>query len=339
MSVHYKPIPISLRSRLWIRMFRLLLKPMMRWMIRGSFESIARQQVRLAGTACRDTAGLAQSYQIINGVPGLAVGDVSDRSRPVLLWLHGGAFILPAVPAVHLRLLALLCKELGAVGFLPDYRLAPFNRFPASLDDCERAYAGVIELGFDPARVALCGDSAGGNLALGALQRIRKRGLPMPACALLLSPVTEMGRVHSPPSRHQRARADAILPIASLQRVDELYAGDWDASDPELSPLYADYRGFPPLHFLCGDAEVLRDDSILATERANHAGVEARCDVWPLLPHAFPLFERLFPETAEARADMLRFLQRHLHARSDSAAVTQAGEGPIAPAVAMTAAI
>lgn len=314
MSIHHKPIAISLKSRIWTTVFRWVLKPMLKRMIRGSKESIARQQLRLASQACRDTAGLPQGYRIINRVPGLTVGDFDDRSKPVILWLHGGAFILPAVPAVHLRLLALLCKELDAVGFLPDYRLAPFNRFPAALDDCERAYSGLIELGFNPTRIAIGGDSAGGNLTLGVLQRARRKGIPMPACALPVSPATEMGRVHGPPSRYQQRWRDAILPITALQRVDDLYAGDWDASDPELSPLYADYRGFPPMYFVVGAEEVLADDSILAAQQAEAAGVDVRCDVWPTLPHAFPLFEALFAETAVARADMVAFLGRHLRA-------------------------
>ena len=312
MSIHHKSIEIGLRSRFWTLVFRWFLRPMLRRMIRGSYESIARQQLMCAGQACRDTAGLVQAYRIVNRVPGLTVGDFEDRSKPVILWLHGGAFILPAVPAVHLRLLALLCKELDAVGFLPDYRLAPFNRFPAALDDCERAYAGLLEMGFDSARIAIAGDSAGGNLTLGVLQRARRKGLPMPACVLPVSPATELGRMHGPPSRHLMRRRDAVLPIASLQRVDDLYAGDWDASDPELSPLYADYRGFPPMFFVVGADEVLCDDSILAAGQAEAAGVEVRCDVWPVLPHAFPLFESLFPETAVVRADMVAFLRKHV---------------------------
>ena len=313
MTVHHKQIAIGLRSRLWTRVFRWFLRPMLRRMIHGSHERIARQQLRLAGLACRDTAGLEQGYRIVNRVPGLTVGDFEDRSKPLILWLHGGAFILPAVPAVHLRLLALLCKELDAVGFLPDYRLAPFNRFPAALDDCERAYGGLIDLGFDPSRIAIGGDSAGGTLLLGVLQRARRRGIPLPACVLPGSPATELGRIHAPPSRHLQRGRDAILPITALQRVDDLYAGDWDASDPELSPLYADYRGFPPMFFIVGADEVLADDSILAARQAQGAGVDVRCDVWPVLPHAFVLFERIFAETAVARADMTAFLRKHLH--------------------------
>lgn len=312
MSIHNKQISIGLRSRIAVFLFRLILKPWLGRMIRGSFESIARHQLRTAATPCKDTAGLPQGYAIIGGVPGHTIGDLSDRTRPVLLWLHGGAFILPAAPIVHLRLLALMCKAVGAVGFLPDYRLAPHNRFPAALDDCERAYAGLLALGFDSRRIAIGGDSAGGNLALGVLQRIRKLGLPMPVCAVLVSPATEMGRVHAPPSRHLQRKRDAILPITALQRVDELYAGHWDASDPELSPLYADYRGFPPLYFIVGEEEVLCDDAVLSARQAEAAGVDVRCEVWPVLPHAFPLFERVFPETSVARADMVAFLRAHL---------------------------
>lgn len=321
MSIQHSAISIGWRSRLWTVVLRLLFKPWLARMIGGSFEGIARQQLRMAAQACRDTSGLAQGYAIVNGVPGHTVGAFEDRSKPLLLWLHGGAFILPAVPDVHLRLLARLCRELGAVGFLPDYRLAPHNRFPAALDDCERAYAGLLALGFDARRIALGGESAGGNLTLGLLQRIRKAGLPQPVCALPVSRATEIGRVHAPPSRGRSARRDAMLPVVAFQRVDALYAGDWDTADPELSPLYADYRGFPPLFFIVGEQEALLDDSVLAARQALAAGVDTRCDIWPVLPHAFPLFERFFGEAAAARADMVAFLRTHLAAAVPSRTV------------------
>src|SRR3546814_6079264 len=73
----------------------------------------------------------------------------------MLLWLHGGAFVLPAAPDMQVRLVARLCRELDAVGFVPDYRLATFNRFPAALDDCERAYKAVLDLGFAPSSIAI----------------------------------------------------------------------------------------------------------------------------------------------------------------------------------------
>ena len=313
MTPVFKPVHISRRSRFIIWLLRVFLRPWLARSIRGSDEKIGRIQLSMSGMRCRNTHGLTLAYTVVGQVPGHVLGSLADTGKPVLLWLHGGAFILPASPPAHIEMVARLCKKLDAVGFLPDYRLAPRNRFPAALDDCDRAYAALLTLGFAPGRIVLGGDSAGGNLALGVLQRIRKHGLPMPACAMLCSPATEMGRIHAPPSRALKMKRDPILPIASFQRVDELYCGDWDASDPELSPLYADCKHFPPLFFLATDNEVLMDDSILMAQRASAAGVEVRCEIWPLLPHAFPLFGAAFPkEVHEALADMLGFMQAHI---------------------------
>ncbi len=311
-----KDIVISRRSRFFVWLMRRLMRPWLAWMLRGNKERIARMQLLVAAQVCRDSSGLAVDYQVIGapdrGVPGHVVGDLAQTQQPVLLWLHGGAFVLPASPDTHVRLVARLCRRLDAAGFLPDYRLAPYNRYPAALDDCERAYRALLDLGFPASRIVLAGESAGGNLVLGLLQRIRRHGWPMPACAIPVSPATELGRVHGPPSRPLRARRDPILPIAALQRVDDLYAGGCDASDPELSPLYADCRGFPPLYLLASDAEVLLDDTVLFARRARAAGVEVQVDIWPVLPHAFPLFGMLFPEVRRAREDMVAFARRWL---------------------------
>ncbi len=80
--------------------------------------------------------------------------------------------------------------------------------------------------------------------------------------------------------------------------MTQWYINGQDASNPEISPLYADYAGFPPLYFLVGEEEFLLDDTLLAAERAREAGVETQLDVWPVLPHAFPLFESMFSRGA-----------------------------------------
>ena len=312
--VVYRDIPISRRSRIITRLLKWFLKPWLARVIRGSDEKIARIQLRMMRMRCPNRHGLSLAYTLVGRVPGHVFGDLGDTTKPVLLWLHGGAFILPASPAAHLEMVARLASRLGAHGFLPDYRLAPRNKFPAALDDCERAYEALLDLGFPSAQIVLGGDSAGGNLTLGLLQRIRTRGWPMPACVLPVSPVTEMGRIHSPPSRPKKMNRDPLLPIAALQRVDQLYAGDWDASDPELSPLYADSTGFPPMYLLASDSEVLLDDTVLFAQRAHAAGVNVRCDIWPVLPHAFPLFGLVYGEVAVAHDDMLAFMQHHLAA-------------------------
>lgn len=305
-----KAVHIGLRSRLIVWLMRRLLRPFLGWAIHGSYQRLAKVQLFLATRVCRHTFGLPLDYCVIGRVPGHVVGRLTDTHKPALLYIHGGAWILPAVPEVHVTLMARLCRDLDAVGFMVDYRLAPFNKFPAALDDCERAYRALLELGFT--RIAIAGESAGGALTLGVLQRIRKAGLPMPACAVPISPATEMGRIHAPPSRALKARTDPILPMAALERVDAMYAGGWDASDPELSPLYADLAGFPPMFLLASDAEVLLDDTVLLARRAREAGVPVKLEVWPILPHAFPLFERYLPEAKDARLDIVAFIREHL---------------------------
>lgn len=311
-EIRLKPVRIGGRSRFIIWLMRRFLRPMLSRMMASSPERMARTQLFLAARVCRDSSGLPVDYRVIGRVPGHFIGGAHDPKRRVVLWLHGGAFILPAVPDVHVRAVAKICRALDAVGFLPDYRLAPFNKFPAALDDCERAYRGLLDLGYAPERIALGGESAGGNLLLGLLQRIRKAGLPMPACGVPVSPGTEMGRVHAPPSRTLRMHSDPILAMASLARVSELYAGGMDTSNPELSPLYADCTGFPPLYLLASDAEVLLDDTVLFARSAKQYGVDVSFEVWPVLPHAFPLFENWFPEVRQAREDIVAFMAMHL---------------------------
>lgn len=311
-AIHVKDVRISLRSRFFTKLLKWTLKPIMKWFVKGSKKRISKAHVFIASTPYKNKLGLEQHYRIVNGVPGPTVGDFLNTEGRVVLWLHGGAFVIPASEPAHLKLLASLSKDLGASGFLPDYRIAPYNQFPHSLDDCERAYLGLLEAGYDASKILLGGDSAGGNLALGALQRIRKAGAPLPGCVTLLSPVAEMGRIHVPPSRSRAARRDPMLPIECLGGLDDIYTRDWDASDPELSPMYADYSGMPPLHFIVGDTEVLRDDSVFCAQRARDAGVHTQLDVWPVLPHAFPLFTALFPETRIAHQDMIQFADQHL---------------------------
>jgi monoterpene epsilon-lactone hydrolase len=311
-SIKLKDVHISLRSRFFVWLMRRFLRPMLGWTINGGNQRIARVQLFLAARTAKHSCGLPLDYCVVGKVPGHVIGRLTDTHKTAVLYIHGGAFIIPATPETYVPMLARWCRELDAVGFMVDYRLAPFNKFPAALDDSENAYRALLDLGFKPERIVIAGESAGGNLTLGVLQRIRKAGLPMPACAVPISPATEFGRVHAPPSRAMKLHSDPLLPIAALGRVDEMYAGDWDASDPELSPLYMDCKGMPPMYLLASDSEVLLDDTVLLARRLREAGIETRLDVWPVLPHAFPLFEGVFPEVRQARKDIIEFIQAHL---------------------------
>lgn len=317
MKYTVKPIAISRRSRFFVGCLRWLLKPLLRFFAKAPVYKMVRQQLRLAGRWRIRLQDLPIDYdRYLNGCPGPIVGDFSATEKVAVLYLHGGGFLIPAVPEVHLELLARICRKLDAVGFMPDYRLAPLHPFPAALDDCERAYRGLLDQGFAPQRIVIAGESAGGNLTLGLLQRIRANDWPMPAAAIPISPVTELARVHAPLSRIINLRKDPLIPINAMAQMIGLYAGNHDATDPELSPIYADCRGFPPLYFLVGETEVLLDDSLIMAEHARQAGVTVQVDVWPILPHAFPLFIRLLPEAKQARDDIIAFIRAHTSSES-----------------------
>lgn len=271
MPVDVKSVHIGVRSRFRVWLLRLFFKRLMGRMGRGSEERIALLQVRAAGRLPEQCSGLNLEYRIINEVPGPMLGDSQDAGKLVILYLHGGAFVFPASPALQLEFLGRLCRDSSAVGFMPDYRLVPQHPAPAALDDCERAYRGLLALGYPPKRIVVVGESAGGNLVLGLLQRIRKANLGLPACAVPISPITDLARMHAPPSRGRNAKREALVPLSLAYRMTQWYVGGQDASDPEISPLYADYCGFPPLYFIASEREILLDDSILAVRQARQA--------------------------------------------------------------------
>jgi acetyl esterase/lipase len=322
MAVEIKQVRIGWRSRLRVKLLRTFFRPLLSRMGKASPERMAALQARAAAGLKDKYSGLPTRYCVVEGISGHLIGAASECQRLAILYLHGGAFVFPASPDLQVALLGRLCSDLDAVGFMPDYRLVPRHPWPAALDDCERGYRGLLSLGFAPERIVVMGESAGGNLVLSLLQRIRKAGLPMPACAVPISAVTELGRSHAPPSRTFNARREALIPIAFGNRMTQLYVDGQDASNPEISPLYADYAGLPPLHFLVGAEEYLLDDTLLAAEQARAAGVETELEVWPVLPHAFPLFESMFSEAPLARKEMVAFIRRHVGRSNESSNVT-----------------
>jgi acetyl esterase/lipase len=230
------------------------------------------------------------------------------ESRPdrVLLYLHGGAFMF-RFPRTHPGMAARWCRRLGARALMVDYRLAPEHRFPAAPDDCHRAYRWLLAQGVDPRCIAIAGDSAGGNLALVTLHRIKAAGEPMPACAVLLSPAVDF--TLSSKSLVTNERRDPIFALSALVALRGLYASPQHYLDPSVSPLYADYSGFPPLLFQAGDLEVLRDESMRAAERAHAAGVQVELEIWKDMAHVFQALP--LPQAGAATRSIVRFIRRH----------------------------
>ena len=234
--------------------------------------------------------------------PGAAVAE-----RGAILYLHGRGFCVH-LPATYHAFCADLAERTRLPVLLPDYRLAPEHPAPAALDDCEVAYQHLLH-GVPAARIAVVGDSAGGNLALALLQRCRRVGLPMPSCAVLLSPATDFSGEGW--SMHFNEKRDVMFTHEANRIVAGHYLKELPGDDPQVSPLRGDWRGLPPLRFHVSSSEMLLDHSLRAVERARLQGVDAEAKVWLDLPHVFPLFGML-PDAERCRAEIAQFITSKL---------------------------
>ncbi len=240
------------------------------------------------------------------GVPGEWLWVPESRAERTVLYLHGGSFAF-RFPNAHAAFAARLCRRLHAHAFVPDYRLAPEHPFPAAPDDCYAAYRGLLAQGLDPCNIVLAGDSAGGTLALVTLHRARVAGEPMPSCAVLLSPAVDC--TFRSPSMVAYDGRDPMLRLASLIVLRQHYVpSPHDYTNPEVSPLFADFGGFPPLFFQAGSTELLRDEATRAADKAFDAGVDVELELWPGAAHVFQIAEFL-PEAAQALSHIVRFVR------------------------------
>lgn len=252
----------------------------------------------------------------IAGVPCDVVYPLNPPSpERVVLYLHGGGFFTH-LPKSYQRFAQRLAEACGATVYLPDYRLAPEHRHPAAPDDCLAVYQALLEEGCDPRRLALMGDSAGGNLCLVTLLRARDQGLALPACATAISPGADL--TYSGASYQRNATADPFVPMSALYQVASQYVDAADAAHPHASPVHGDYTGLPPLKIVVGSTEVLLDSSIAIADSCRRIGVSVDLEVWEQMPHVFPLFGFL-PEAKVAMQDMRDFFNEHTGQASSAA--------------------
>jgi monoterpene epsilon-lactone hydrolase len=216
----------------------------------------------------------------VGDVPGLWVRPASSRSDEAILHLHGGWFHAGRA-AAYRHLVGHIAARAGARAFVPDYRLAPEHPFPAAVDDVLATYRGMNESGIR--RMAITGDSAGGNLALVLASSVAAKATVVGVAAM--SPVTDL--TLSGASYETRADADPYFTKPQVAELVHSYLGSADANDPRASPLHGRLSGLPPIRIHVGDDEVLLDDSRRYVERAVADGVDARLDVWTGMPHGF----------------------------------------------------
>ena len=259
-------------------------------------ERRARYDANIADA--RAAAGVAFGAAQLNGVQGFWCTKNGGIRDAVMLYLHGGAYVVGSA-AAYRNYVGQIVHRTGIPAFIADYRLAPEHPFPAALDDASAAYRGLEALGYTS--IAIVGDSAGGGLSLATLayatSREKGRTVSPWACAVTSAwtDLTLSGR-----SMRERADADFLLKPKAVSGAAASYLNGHAADDPRVSPLFGDLSGLPPLLLHVGTDELLLHDTLRYVDRARAAGVDATGHVWEGMIHNFPTNYGMFTSSEEA---------------------------------------
>jgi monoterpene epsilon-lactone hydrolase len=254
---------------------------------------------------CLDAAVTREAISA-DGVPCEWIIPRNSLPDRVLLYLHGGGFVFGLTP-LHLQMGAYLARKMGLRILMADYCLAPDHPFPAALNDCITAYHWLLKQGCLAQNIVIAGDSAGGNLTLTSLMKLRDSGVPLPVAAACLSPVTDLTKKES----RNKGFKDPLLPPKAVRFYTESYVGHNDARSPLISPVFGDLHGLPPLLVHAGEDEILREDAIRITGLAKAAGVDVRLEIYPHMWHVWQLYLAL-PQAVQSLDDIAQFLGSHL---------------------------
>jgi len=283
----------------------------------------ARAGFRLMTVDLRDPAHLAPVGEIVDGtLPGPA-GDVpirtyrptTDGPHPTVLFFHGGGFVI-GDRDTHDDHARLLCRDVDAVVVSVDYRLAPEHAFPAGLEDCLAAHRWVVDnaahLGGDVTRLAVAGDSAGGNLSAAVALAARDAGLPL-AAQLLIYPGVDFVDSQDHPSRLENAEG-FFLTADDMRWFGDHYLQDSPTDDPRASVLRAQtLAGVAPAVVGTAEFDPLRDEGNAYAAALVAAGVPVVARQYAGLIHGFFGLGHVAPAAAEATAELCGELRALLH--------------------------
>jgi epsilon-lactone hydrolase len=256
-------------------------------------------------------APLAGGVRISRSSIGPYQGDLilpegGDASR-LIIYYHGGGFFMLSAYAYRV-ITTTLARAAGVAVFAPDYRLAPEHPAPAAHDDAFGVYQWALKQGYAADRMALSGDSAGGNLALATVVRARDAELPLPRALALFSPWLDFSEEGA---SYRSTTDDPVLQPSLLDGFKRAYLGDGDRKSPQVTPFYADFTGLPPTLVHVGSWERLYDDSVTLVERMRTAGVDAVLKIFDGMCHGWQLFAPMLDEGMESIEEGAHFIRAH----------------------------
>lgn len=297
-----EPGPLPARMRLMVNLVRVLRKLHLAPGAMPADPTQASPKTR-RGAAPKATLGpvpsdVLSSDTMAAGVPVRvyrAARGSADTQGAAVLYIHGGGWVMGSPDSIDH-----LCRRVASVCNVPvlsvDYRLAPEHPFPAALDDCWTALNwlrdGSSGLEVDPARIAIGGDSAGGNLAAALALKCLAEGVPLLGQALIY-PALDFTYSHWLDDERL-----GILGLSSesLTRLTQWYVGDHDPREPFISPLFApSLVGLPPALILTAGWDHLRVDGAIYADQLENAGVPVTFVDYPSYAHGFFSLPKLYP--------------------------------------------
>jgi acetyl esterase/lipase len=248
--------------------------------------------------------GVTYKSDTVAGVEAIWAMPVDADPKKVILYTHGGGFAVGSA-ASHRKLAGHLAKHLGVTAVVLDYRRAPEHPFPAQLEDATAVYRELLARGFTAQNITTSGDSAGGNLAIATVLKLRDDGVALPGAVIAFSPWLDMEHVGK--TLQTNAATDALVSKAVLEAMSGMYLGEQGSrTNPLANPLKASYTGFPRLYINAGALETLLDNASDLAGIAKAAGVDVTLSVVDGMQHVFPF---LAGRAVEADNEMRRIAQ------------------------------
>ncbi len=302
------PLKISIRAKI------------VRWITGALIKRIDAKTAKVASlrrrwhgfsVILRTVFGVKAKRALEHGLPALWMQPRRASDDKLLLYLHGGAYIMGNI-ATHRQFVSFIAREAGVRALLPEYRLAPEHRFPAAVDDAAGLYRALLADGYAPNNVVVAGDSAGGGLTMAMLLALRDAGDPLPAAACLLSPWLDLAAAGETMMTH--AEKDPWFKPQDMPVVADYYCEQEQRKDPLVSPVYADLSRLPPLYIQVGGEEILLSDSTRAADKVTASGGKVEIEIWPGMWHVFQMFVYLMPEAKTATRKIGAYIRRVLRA-------------------------